>query len=69
LTYKIEGYGSLKETNTVLEALDKNMVFGITKQEDGKFCILENCDGAFYAILTKSELKTLGEEIITLSES
>ena len=60
-------FGRDKEYSCLLEYLDDHRIFEIEKV-DAHFSITEKCDCYFCVVLTKEQLKQLGEEIIKLSE-
>ena len=54
---------------SVLEALDDNRIFGITKAEDDdSFEITEKCDDYFSLTLTKDQVRTLAQELLAFIE-
>lgn len=55
--------------STILDRLSDERVFSIEKNEDGTFCIEEDCDNYFAVVLTPEELNRLGDEIKQLANN
>lgn len=52
---------------TMLELMEEERIFYISKESDGMFRITENCDDYFSVKLTKESLEQLGKEMIELA--
>ena len=57
------------ESDTVLEALAKQLIFRVEKNEEGLFDITELCDNYRELQLTKEQLLQLADEIKALANS
>ena len=59
--------GHPQEFSSMTEALHKENVLEITRNEDGKFVLVEGGDRYFYIVVSPDQLRLLGEELIALA--
>lgn len=69
MTYsaKAQRYKKLETCDTMLELMEALNIFSISKIDDNKYAIGEECDQFYWATITKEQLLALSNELKELA--